>query len=83
MQFSSDEDDFEEVVSEHEEHEAANVLNQGEKMQFKQEGELGHERRRGEDMRCGPNFTSLLLQKLWMPSTARMITSRLQRQWCS
>lgn len=37
LQFSSDEDDFEEVSDQ--DHETTNLLNQGEKLQFKQEGE--------------------------------------------
>lgn len=37
LQFSTDEDDFEEVSDQ--DHEATNLLSQGEKMQYKQEGE--------------------------------------------
>lgn len=37
LQFSSDEDDFEEVSDQ--DHETTNLLHQGEKMKFKEEGE--------------------------------------------
>lgn len=39
LQFSSDEDDFEEVSDQ--DHETTNLLNQGEKSRFKQEGKRG------------------------------------------
>lgn len=41
LQFSTDEDDFEEVSDQ--DHETTNLLNQGEKLQFKEEGELAEE----------------------------------------
>lgn len=39
LQFSTDEDDFEEVSDQ--DHETTNLLNQGEKLQFKEEGTRG------------------------------------------